>query len=58
MKMKIKFFIDGKKVSKKKAEEVFGKETIKSRVKTAKERFMEDPYILNEWADGLMIRFE
>jgi len=56
--MKTVFYFKGKKISKKKAEEIIGKERLFKRIKEAKETFMEDPYILNEWMDGLVIEFK
>lgn len=50
-------YISGKKVSKKKAAELIGKELLEKRIEDAKKTFMGDPYILNEWMDGMVIKF-
>lgn len=56
--MKTRFYLKGKKISKKKAIELIGKERLEARIKDAYETFMEDPYIVHEWMDGMEIRFE
>lgn len=60
--MKTKFYLDGKKVSKKSLVEMFGKEAIDRRIKEAKETFWIDPNIENSWFMGyagmLTIYFE
>lgn len=56
--MKLEIRINGKKVSKKKAEELIGKEKLARRIEEAKETFMEDPFILNQWMDGMTITFK
>jgi hypothetical protein len=55
--MKTVFKLYGKTISKKKAIEIYGKETIDYRIKDAKETFFEDPYTQISWADGLSIEF-
>ena len=50
--MKTKFYLNGKKVSKKALVEMFGKEAIDRRIKEAKETFMMDPNIENSWWMG------
>lgn len=50
--MKTKFYLDGKKVSKKSLVEMFGKESIDRRIKEAKETFRMDPNIENSWFMG------
>ena len=44
--------LDGKRISKKKAIELLGKETVDKYIKEAKKDFMEDPYQLNAWWVG------
>ncbi len=56
--MKTIITVNGKKVSRKMAEEKFGKETVARRIKEAKEVFMEDPLVLSEWMDGMNIKFQ
>jgi len=58
LKMKTIITVNGKKVSRKMAEEKFGKETVARRIKEAKEVFMEDPLVLSEWMDGMNIKFQ
>jgi len=52
----MKFYLNGKKVSKKSLEEKFSKERIKERIAEAKETWAEDPYIQVDWMDGMEIR--
>ena len=47
--MKTIIKLNGKKISKKKAVELFGKEKVENRIKEAKESFMNDPYEINSW---------
>lgn len=56
--MKPRFYYKGKKISKKKAIELIGKERLEVRIKDAIATFIEDPFIVNEWMDGMEIRFE
>jgi hypothetical protein len=56
--MKMKFYRDGKKISRKEAEAWLGKETLARRIEEAKATHEEDPYTLIEWMDGLRIDFE
>ncbi len=56
--MKTIIKLKGKKISKKKAIELFGKERIDNRIKEAKESFINDPYELNSWMDGMEIEFK
>jgi hypothetical protein len=56
--MKMKFYRDGKKISRKEAEAWLGKETLARRIEEAKAAHEEDPYTLIEWMDGLRIDFE
>jgi hypothetical protein len=57
LKMLVVFYYKGKKISKAKAVEIFGKEKLNKRIKEAQEEFKNDPNVLNEWADGLVIEF-
>lgn len=56
--MRTVIYLNGKRISKKKAKELFGNETIERRIKEAKESSMMDPYEMNSWMDGMEIRFE
>lgn len=56
--MKTIIKLNGKKISKKKAIELFGKERVEMRIKEAKESFMNDQYELNSWMDGMSIEFK
>ena len=56
--MKTIIKLNGKKISKKKAAELFGKEKVENRIKEAKESFMNDPYEINSWMDGMEIEFK
>lgn len=56
--MKAKFYMNSKKISRKAAEELIGKERLEKRIKDAVETFREDPYIELSWMDGMEIRFE
>ena len=56
----MKFFQDDKKISRRKAEEICGKERLNEMVKDAKATFMEDPLLEASWYMGSngMIRIE
>lgn len=59
--MRTAFYLNEKKISKKKAEELVGKETLKRFISMAKEGFMEDPFETQSWYIGggyLTIRFQ
>ena len=56
--MKTIIKLNGKKISKKKAVELFGKEKVENRIKEAKESFMNDPYEINSQMDGMEIEFK
>ena len=49
------FYLNGQKISKAKAVELFGESTIAKRVKEAKETHAADPYTEISWMDGLLI---
>ena len=59
--MKTRFYIGGKKVTKKAAAEAVGKESLEKKIKIAKQNFREDPYIQSSFCLGrecLTICFE
>lgn len=47
--MKTAFYFNGKRITKKAATELLGKEKLESFIEEAKETFLEDPYTENEW---------
>lgn len=47
--------LNGKKISRKKAEELFGKDRVERRVKEAIEAYMEDPWEISSWMDGMEV---
>lgn len=53
--MKVTIKVNGKRISKKAAEEKYGKEKIAQRIQDAKESYFEDPLELNTWMDGMEI---
>lgn len=53
--MKTTIKVNGKRISKKAAEERYGKERIAQRIAEAKQAFIEDPYELSSWMDGMEI---
>lgn len=52
----MKYYYNQKKISRKKAVEIFGKDKMKKRHEEAMESYMEDPLTLIEWMDGLEIK--
>lgn len=50
--MRTKFYLDGKKITKKALQERIGEERLKKLVQEAKETFMEDPLIQNDFYLG------
>lgn len=56
--MKTKYYLNGKKITKKAAIEFLGEERFNARLSEAKQAFMEDPNEEISWADGFMIQFE
>ena len=50
--MRTKFYLDGKKITKKALQERIGEERLKKLVQEAKETFMEDPLIQNDFCLG------
>ena len=53
--MKTKFYLDGKKTTRKAVKELIGEERLKELLKEAKEYFMEDPYIQNSFFLGRQV---
>ena len=52
--MRTKFYLDGKKITKKALQERIGEERLKRLVQEAKETFLEDPLIQNDFYLGLL----
>ena len=55
--MKTKFYLDGKKITKKALQERIGEERLKRLIQEAKETFLEDPLTQNEFylgRDGML----
>ena len=50
--MRTKFYLDGKKITKKVLQERIGEERLKKLVQEAKETFLEDPMIQNDFYLG------
>ncbi|MEE1450915.1 MAG: hypothetical protein UF234_05810 [Oscillospiraceae bacterium] len=50
--MKTKFYLDGKKITKKALQERIGEERLKRLIQEAKETFLEDPLIQNDFFLG------
>ena len=50
--MRTKFYLDGKKITKKALQERIGEERLKRLVQEAKETFLEDPLIENDFFLG------
>ena len=48
-KMRTKFYLDGKKITKKALQERIGEERLKRMLQEAKETFLEDPLIQNDF---------
>ena len=46
--VKTKFYFNGKKITKKAAAEMLGKDRLNRMIKEAKETFLEDPWIAND----------
>lgn len=51
----MKFYQNGKRISRKKLEEKLGKETVAQRVQSAKNEWVNDPGTLMLWLDGMKI---
>lgn len=59
--MKTKFYLDGKKTTRKAVKEMVGDERLKEMLAEAKETYIEDPFIQNSFFLGramLTIEFE
>ena len=54
--MEIRYFVNGKEITEKEADERFGHERMNERLEDAMQSFFEDPMTLNTWMDGLEIR--
>ena len=54
----MKFYINGKKVSKKALIASYGEETVKTRIREAREEWQADPLTCMEWMDGMLIENE
>lgn len=50
--MRTKFYLDGKKITKKALQERIGEERMKRLIQEAKETFMEDPLVQNDFFLG------
>ena len=50
--MRTKYYLDGKKITKKVLQERIGEERLKKLVQEAKETFLEDPLIQNDFYLG------
>ena len=50
--MRTKFYLDGKKITKKALQERIGEERLKRMMQEAKETFLEDPLIQNDFYLG------
>ncbi len=50
--MKTKFYLNGKKATRKAVKELIGEERLKKMLAEAKQTFMEDPGIQNSWYIG------
>lgn len=51
----MKIYMNGKKVTKKEAENAIGKERLEARIEEAREALMMDPYEVQSWMDGMEI---
>ena len=54
----MKIYNKEKRISKKEAERIFGKECVAKRIKESKEIFANDPNEEIAWADGMRIELE
>lgn len=48
----MKFYLDGKKTTKKAVKEIVGEERLKRMIEEARETYMEDPYVQNSFFLG------
>lgn len=54
--MKVEIRVGAKKISRKKAIELYGKERIKKRIEEALESYYDDPLEIVSWMDGMSMR--
>lgn len=54
--MRKTIFINNKKISKKEAIKIYGKEIIEKRIKEAVESYYHDPLTICSWMDGMEIK--
>lgn len=54
--MKVEIRMNGKKISRKKAIELYGKEKIKKRIQDAIDSYYDDPMELVSWMDGMSMK--
>lgn len=52
-----RIYLNGKRITKKKARELFGNEKVEKRIQEAESSFINDPYEEISWTDGMEIRF-
>lgn len=55
--MRARIYLNGKRITKKKARELFGNEKVEKRIQEAEESFINYPYEEISWIDGMEIRF-
>lgn len=55
--MRARIYLNGKRITKKKARELFGNEKVEKRIQEAEESFINDQYEEISWMDGMEIRF-
>lgn len=55
--MRARIYLNGKRITKKKARELFGNEKVEKRIQEEEESFINDPYEEISWVDGMEIRF-
>ena len=55
--MTMQIYKNGKKISRKEAEQCLGKDRLEKRIAEAKETYAEDPLTEISWMDGMKIKF-
>lgn len=55
--LRARIYLNGKRITKKTARELFGKEKVEKRIEEANTSFINDPYEEISWMDGMEIRF-
>lgn len=55
--LRARIYLNGKRITKKIARELFGKEKVEKRIEEANISFINDPYEEISWMDGMEIRF-